>query len=274
MKGRIVAILAVTGAMLFALSVGRVIAASDTESCKSTTIDQTNTNADGTECQTMVNGLGPNKATAKASGLSKAVAEATNGAVSSANASQNSQAVCHVSAGIANATSKGSGAQAVVDISPVGGGKAKATGPHSMAVSTISNVSIMAGGSVNSTASGGATAVTNVDATNGGSAGANAKAGSTAVATVTFAGGGNSKATSSGAHAQAVSTAEIDCKSTTTAKGANSTAVATCQDSGSVVTAEATNGSTAVGSDTAAPVCTPMNGGKAQVRSPMGNCSL
>ena len=57
-----------------------------------------------------------------------------------------------------------------------------------------------------------------------------------------------------------------------TALGADSTAQATATENGSNVTALATKGSTAVGSDTAAPICTPMKGGKAKVTSPMGNC--
>jgi hypothetical protein len=273
MKGRIAAIVLFAGAMAWALSVGAAHAASDTESCKSTTLDQTNMNADGTECQTMVNGLGPNKATAKASGLSTATARAVNGAIVSANAQQQSAAVCDVAAGLGSATSSGLGAIADVDIAPAGGGKAKATGPDSMAVSEISSVNpVPAGGSVNSTASGGATAVADVDSMNGGIAAANAKTKSSAVATVESSGGGKATATSSGTSAQAVSTVETDCKSTSTAKGANSVAVAACQNASSVVTAEATNGSTAIGSDTSPPFCLPMPGGKAKVRSPMGNC--
>jgi hypothetical protein len=85
-------------------------------------------------------------------------------------------------------------------------------------------------------------------------------------------GGGTAKASSKGMNATAVSTVDEACKADSTAKGANSTAVAVCENSSSVVTAEATNGSTAVGSDTAPPMCTHAPGGIARVKSPMGNC--
>ena len=87
-----------------------------------------------------------------------------------------------------------------------------------------------------------------------------------------MAGGGKAKATSNGTMATAVSSVEEACQAETNAKGANSTAVAECINPGSVVTAQATKGSTATGSDINPPTCTPMNGGIAKVRSPMGNC--
>jgi uncharacterized protein YwlG (UPF0340 family) len=92
------------------------------------------------------------------------------------------------------------------------------------------------------------------------------------LATVEMIGGGTAKASSKGMNATAVSTVDEACKADSTAKGANSTAVAVCENSSSVVTAEATNGSTAVGSDTAPPMCTHAPGGIARVKSPMGNC--
>ena len=273
MRGRIAAVAVVAGLIVCAISIGRVNAgSSDAESCRSTTMDATHVNGDGTECETMVTGLGSNKATAKASGLGVASARASNGAIVTANAKDQSQAVCDVAAGLGSAISSGAGAEATVDIGITGGGKAKATGANSMAVSEITTTSPLEGGNVESTASGGSTAVSEVDTDNGGTALANAKVDSTAVATVSSAGGGKASATSDGTNAQAVSTVEDACKSTSNAKGANSIAVATCLNPGSVVSAEATNGSTAVGSDTAGPTCTPMNGGKAKVRSPMGNC--
>ena len=278
MRGRVATVAVVAVVMAFALSIGRASAGGDSESCLSKTMDQTNVNSDGTKCQTIVSGAGPNKATAKASGLSLAVSEAENGATTSANAKQNSEATCVVNAGTGSATSSGVGAQAVVDIMPVGGGKAKATGPNSMAVSEISTANPAAGGgNVQSTASGdGSVAVAAVEVSSmssePGFANASAKGGSVSVAAVEETGGGKAKATSSGLKAEAVSAVDNVCTVKTNAKGANSMAVGECINSGSVITVEATKGSTAVGSDTAAPTCTPMNGGIAKVRSPMGNC--
>jgi hypothetical protein len=275
MKGRIATIVATVVVTAFALSIGIANAGGDSESCLSKTMNVTNTNGDGTKCETIVSGTGPNKATAKASGLSVAVGEAVNGATVSANAKQNSHAAAIVHAGLGSATSSGVGANAVVDISPTGGGKAKATGPNSNAVSEITSTNpAPAGGNVQSTASGDSSnAVAEVDSTDVGEATANAKgSGSNAVATVTLAGGGKAKATSNGSMANAVSSVEEACQAETNAKGANSSAVAQCIHSGSVVTAEATKGSIAVGSDINPPTCTPKNGGIAKVRSPMGNC--
>ena len=269
MRGRIAAIIMVAATLVFALSIGRADAGGDSESCLSKTMNVTNTNMDGTECQTIVGGLGPNKASAKASGLGFAKAEAESGATAIADAKQNSQATCTVHAGSGSATSSGDGAAANLDIVTVGGGKAKATGPHSMADSEIKNST---GGDVQTDASGGATAAASVDSTNAGNANAVAKTGSSADAEVDNVGGGKAKATSEGLSAAATSIVKDDCKVTTSAKGANSSALGVCTEAGSVVTVEATKGSTAEGSDTTVPVCTPMNGGIAKVRSPMGNC--
>jgi hypothetical protein len=275
MKGRVATIILVAVMIGSALSIGRANAGGDSESCLSKTMNVTNMNADGTKCQTIVSGAGPNKATAKASGMSLAVSEAEDGATVNANAKKDSEATCVVHSGTGSATSSGVGADAVVDISPVGGGKAKATGPNSTAVSEITSSNpIPAGGNVQSTASGnGSTAVATVESTNVGNANAKAKGtGSTSVASVSNTGGGKAKATSNGSMTTAVSSVEEACQAETNAKGTNSTAVAECINPGSVVTAEATKGSTAVGSDTSPPTCTPMNGGIAKVRSPMGNC--
>ena len=62
------------------------------------------------------------------------------------------------------------------------------------------------------------------------------------------------------------------CKATATGSGAGGEAEAECENPGSAVTATATKGSTAIGSDTAPPTCTRVNGGIAKVRSPKGNC--
>ena len=61
-------------------------------------------------------------------------------------------------------------------------------------------------------------------------------------------------------------------KVTANASGLGGGAGASCEHAGSAVTTEATRGSTAIGSDTAGPVCMPKNGGIAKVISPMGNC--
>jgi len=275
MRERIATIVAAVVMTVFALSIGIANAGGDSESCLSKTMNVTNKNADGTECETIVSGSGPNKATAKASGLSFAEGEAEDGATVSASAKDNSDATSIVKAGTGSATSSGAGAFAGVIISPTGGGKAKATGPNSSAVSEISSTNpTPAGGNVQSTASGdGSSAVADVESTDVGEATANAKgSGSTSVATVSMIGGGKAKATSNGSMATAVSTVEEACQAETNAKGTNSTAVAECIHSSSVVTAEATKGSVAVGSDINPPTCTPKNGGIAKVRSPMGNC--
>ena len=278
MRGRVATIVVVAVVMVFALSIGRASAGGDSESCLAKTMNQTKTNVDGTECQAIVSGAGPNKATAKASGKSIASSEAANGATTSADAKQNSHAISVVNAGTGSATSSGDGATATVEISPVGGGKAKATGPNSEALSEISTLNPAAGGgNVQSNASGDgsiAVAAVEVDSMSSepGFANASAKGGSESVAAVEETGGGKAKATSSGSKAEAVSAVDNVCTVKTNAKGANSMAVGECINSGSSVTVEATKGSTAVGSDTSAPTCTPMNGGIAKVRSPMGNC--
>lgn len=83
---------------------------------------------------------------------------------------------------------------------------------------------------------------------------------------------GTAVARSSGAGATADSVVGANCVVDTSAKGANSSATGMCQKAGSRVTVEATLGSIAAGSDTAGPTCTPMNGGRAKVTSPKGNC--
>jgi hypothetical protein len=78
---RKIATMAVVGAaMVLALSIGRANAKSDKESCQSTTMDETNTNADGTQCESEVGGSGPNKAIAISSGKSSTFAQAEDGA--------------------------------------------------------------------------------------------------------------------------------------------------------------------------------------------------
>ena len=83
-----------------------------------------------------------------------------------------------------------------------------------------------------------------------------------------------SEAVSSAKGEDAVATAEADGGSNAqaTASGPGSDAEASAEKTGSDVTALATKGSTAIGSDTAAPTCKPKKGGIAKVMSPMGNC--
>jgi hypothetical protein len=276
MKGRVATIFAVAVVTGFSLSIGRATAGSDRVSCLSKTMPVTNTSGDGTECQTMVFGAGPNKASAKASTLGFAQARAGNGSTIIATASNQGQAVANAAAALGSVTASGSGSIASLNVDLVGGGKVIAKGANSVARSHISSAN---GGLANSDASRGSTAIADVLSTgalmpfgNGGSAVANASKGSTATAVVQMAGGGKAKATSSGSGAAAESVVEEVCKAESTAKGADSIASAVCENPSSVVTANATKGSTAVGSDINPPICTPMNGGIAKVRSPMGNC--
>jgi hypothetical protein len=275
MRGRVEMIVAVAALMVFAVSIGPA-AAGDKVSCMSKFKPVTHINADGTECQTSVFGGGSNKVVARASSLGFAKVNGGNGSVVTATASNQGQAIAQVSAAGGSVTASGSGSLARLDVASVGGGKVIAKGTNSVARSHITSAN---GGAANSDASGGSTAEADVFSTgplvqfgNGGTAVANAKQGSTANALVQMTGGGEARATSRGTGAEADSVVENVCNATSTAKGTDSMASALCQNSGSVVTAQATNGSTAIGSDTTPPTCTPMNGGTAKVRSPAGNC--
>ena len=91
--------------------------------------------------------------------------------------------------------------------------------------------------------------------------------------TTSEAGGGSEAVSSaSGTDADATAEAASGSEAEATAKGTGSDAQAYAEETGSEVTALATKGSTAIGSDTSPPTCTPKNGGKAKVTSPMGNC--
>ena len=72
-------------------------------------------------------------------------------------------------------------------------------------------------------------------------------------------------------NATADASAGCNAKATANSKGQASASCGVC---GSDVTAEATGGATAEGSDTAPPVCDTSTGGTAKVTSPMGNCSV
>ncbi len=116
-------------------------------------------------------------------------------------------------------------------------------------------------------------------ATDGGQATSEASAGKTsatanglkakAIAKVTAGGTANAVASEG---AQAVAMATVECQVRATAIGSGSFGQATCSKAGTVVTVQATRGSTAEGSDTKAPTCKRLHGGISKVRSPAGNC--
>jgi hypothetical protein len=61
-------------------------------------------------------------------------------------------------------------------------------------------------------------------------------------------------------------------RATANGSGSGSDAEAECTLSASIVTAVATGGSTAIGSDPSAPTCNKVGGGIAKATSPMGDC--
>ena len=76
-----------------------------------------------------------------------------------------------------------------------------------------------------------------------------------------------------GKDADATAEAANGSNAQATASGTDSEADASAENTGTTVTALATKGSTAIGSDTSPPTCTRRHGGKAVVTSPMGNCN-
>lgn len=147
----------------------------------------------------------------------------------------------------------------------IGGGRNKATAHASG--SALAGSLAKAGGTATASAADGGQATSEATAgrTSATADGHKAKA----VAKVTA--GGFAKATASKG-AQAVAMAAVVCKVRATASGAGSFGQATCSKAGSVITVEATKGSTAEGSDTNSPICKRSHGGVAKVRSPAGNC--
>jgi hypothetical protein len=83
--------------------------------------------------------------------------------------------------------------------------------------------------------------------------------------------GGSGKTTASDG-GSAAAQVEADCKVQASASGSGSIAEGTCTLADSVITVQATKGSQAIGSDVNPPMCTPVDGGIAKVRSPMGDC--
>lgn len=107
-----------------------------------------------------------------------------------------------------------------------------------------------------------------------------AKGGCSAISTASNGGTGGSLC--SGGKSKAESTADdggstlseswgVACEATANATGAGSEAEADCYNHGSKVTAIASGGGVAMGSDTRPPQCMP-NGGSAMVTSPAGDC--
>ncbi len=88
----------------------------------------------------------------------------------------------------------------------------------------------------------------------------------------TAASGSMAVSSAKGHDAYATADAANGSNAQATASGTDSEAEASALETGNNVTALATKGSTAIGSDTSPPTCTPKNGGKAEVISPMGNC--
>jgi hypothetical protein len=226
MQMRIIHVGAAIAAIVLALTVARTdaLAASDKESCSTTSTDVTHLNADTTEaiCDAAIGP--PNKATAHASDLGKAEAVGQN-------------------MGTATAHAKGTGSEA-------------------LAAGTV-------GGKGTATAKNGGTAQAESD---GGTAAASSSGLGTALSFAAPSGKAKATARNTGTSFGAEAAAEAACKATANSNGAGSLAFAECTIGGSSVSAHATRGSTAAGSDIAPPTCTPMNGGIAKVRSPMGNC--
>ena len=195
--------------------------------------------------------------------------------------------------GQCEANSDGSGAKSIAHGNGVGSngfansqtlGIAKATaGAHSAATalafdSGIGNaISDSRGLSTVNAVGGHAKAVSS----SGGTAEADTSPNSVASASAKNSGSSSASAEGSGkASANAISdhggsasvNAFADCKAKAIAD-TKGQADASCEGGGSDVTAEATGGATAQGSDTMAPVCDTSAGGTAKVSSPMGNCS-
>ncbi|HSZ23414.1 MAG TPA: hypothetical protein VK782_09730, partial [Candidatus Sulfotelmatobacter sp.] len=114
------------------------------------------------------------------------------------------------------------------------------------------------------------------DATAEASGGSDAKAtakGDDSDATAEAESGSMAVSSAKGKDSDATAEAANGSNAQATASGTDSDAEASAENTGTNVTALATKGSTAIGSDTSPPTCTPRHGGKAVVTSPMGNCN-
>lgn len=277
-------------------------AGSDKESCSTTDTNVDNRNPDGTEaiCQAGA----PSKATAHASdqalagsstcgdrSIAKtsasgvgaaAVAGSCDGGTATATASgENAQAVsgAATAASKGSAKAKGTDSQADAEVETDAEGKATATADDGGQATALVEVGV---GDAVAKANGAAQAFSLVSTGGGKATSLSSGNGSNATADVNR--GGVAKAIASdGAQAGAAAgpippghspsdKSTVLCKATAFGSGVGGNAEAGCQNSGSVVSAVATKGSVAIGSDTAPPTCTPMNGGIAKVTSPMGNC--
>jgi hypothetical protein len=147
----------------------------------------------------------------------------------------------------------------------IGGGKNKATS-HASASALAGSIA-KSGGTANAVADDGGQATSEASA---GKTSATAK-GLKAKAIAKVTAGGSAEATAKKG-AQAVAMAAVECRVQASASGFNSFGQATCSKAGSVIKVEATNGSTAEGSDTKSPICKRLHGGVAKVRSPRGSC--
>src|ERR1700722_2650963 len=211
--------------------------------CDSGTV--THMGSDGSECTAYCGGKHAGRATSSAVGSgSGASAAAMFHGRAKAKASDGGVASCIAQPGNATSIASGTGSNAQVDT--VGGsGKATAmSGGNATANTTIFNGSC----TVISTASNNGTTVNDCSAR---------KSKAEGVADD----GGNAHAESSG----------TSCEANANASGDSSDAEAYCNNHGTKVTAIASGGGVAIGSDTEPPQCMP-NGGTAMVMSPDGDC--
>lgn len=301
-RKRIVHIGVVIAAVLLSITLARTgaFAASDRESCSTNDANVDHKSPDGTEaiCQATA----PGKATAHASDQAlagsstcgdrseakssasgvgaAAVAGSCDGGTATASASgENTQAVSGAATGTSKATAKGKDSQADAEIESTGEGKANATAADGGQATALITVGV---GDAVARANGASQALALVS-TGGGKA-TSVSSGNASSATADVVNGGVAKAIASeGAQAGAAAgpippghrlsdKSTVKCRATASGSGVGGNAEAACQKTGSVVTAVATKGSVAIGSDTAPPTCMPMNGGIAKVTSPMGNC--
>jgi hypothetical protein len=275
MQTRVVQMGGAIAAVVLAVMVARTeaFAHSDKESCSETSTDVTSgPNADGTEATCDAATGAPNKATAHASGedaTAYSEAEDNSEAVSSASGEDAGAGASSVS-GKTKATAKGSQSEASSEIDETGGGKATSTATDGgEAIAEIPN-----GGGGDAVAKGkDAGAQATSDVVGGGGKATSDSSGNGSDAIGVAKDGGAAKATArEGAIDVEADALASGCKATATGSGTGSESGAVCENAGSVVTATATKGSIAEGSDTAQPTCTPKNGGEAKVTSPMGNC--
>lgn len=205
----------------------------------------THMGSDGSECAATCNGKHAGSATSSAVGDgSDASAAAMFRGQAKAKASNGGNASCIAQPGNASAIASDVGSNAQVDT--VGGtGKATAmSGGNATANTSVFNGSC----TVISTASNGGTTT-------------NDCSGHKSRAEGVADDGGNAHAESSG----------VSCGATANATGDSSDAEAYCSNHGTKVTATASGGGVAIGSDTEPPQCMP-NGGSAMVTSPEGDC--